>query len=250
MLIPVDADQPDDRPAVKHFHTGLSTRQLLSGKGAVQRQYPLAQPCLFGGCHGSRPNCLTAARIVHSLGSSATEALPVQCVYFLHERGEGISYHTVALSSGAIAPLPAVYMLAARYGFRLFFWIEFGCAIVLSVASFFLVPETAYKRNAIVSQTDLGTGGTGKVSSVATQTLEADGAAAGGNIEVTSERTLAPRRTDLASLKPWSGIDHDVEFWTMILRSSSYWLVSQVLSLTCSYGQTRTRPIAIRFWLC
>lgn len=191
-------------------------------------------------------NGFLAARIVHSLGSSVTEALPVQCVndvYFLHERGKRISYYTVALSLGAIAPLPAGYMLAAGYGFRLFFWIEFGCAIALFIAAVLLVPETAYKRNTNVTTTGLGCDVSEKSRLAHTQSLPTESAPARPHIEVQSASLLPPRHTYLASLKPWSSIDLDVKFWMMIARSFSYWLVPQVLWVTCSYGQHRLQPV-------
>ena len=88
-----------------------------------------------------------AARIVHALGSGVCEALPVQCVndvYFLHERGKRISYYTAALCIGSIGPLPAGYMLAAGYSFRLFFYVEFAFAIALLIVTFFLVCTAGY----------------------------------------------------------------------------------------------------------
>ena len=45
-------------------------------------------------------------------------------------------------------------MLAGGYSFRLFFYIEFAIGMALLIATFFLVPETFYKRKVKVMQTN------------------------------------------------------------------------------------------------
>jgi MFS family permease len=172
-----------------------------------------------------------AGRIIHAAGSGVCEALPIQCVtdlYFLHERGKRIGYYTVALCLGSIATLPAGYMLAAGYSFRLFYWIEFGVAVALLFASFFLVPETSYKRRskgAPMAKSGLSDGEKGVT--VGPQDVEG------------APRAL-PKQTYLASLKPWSQIDPDVNVMMMVARSFTYYLVPQVLWVITSYGSHNT----------
>ena len=57
------------------------------------------------------------------------------------------------------------------------------------------------------------------------------------NFSVTPFRTLVPpRRSYLATLKPWSGINHDEHFFLTIARSFSYFLVPSVLWVVTSFG--------------
>lgn len=44
------------------------------------------------------------------------------------------------------------------------------------------------------------------------------------------------RKSYLASLSRWSGIDHDADFFMRMLRSFSYYLVPHVLWVICSFG--------------
>ncbi|KAK0851865.1 hypothetical protein LTS02_012630 [Friedmanniomyces endolithicus] len=184
-------------------------------------------------------NGFMAARIIHALGSGVCEALPVQCVndvYFLHERGKRISYYTAALCLGAIGPLPAGYMLAAGYSFRLFFYVEFGFALALLIATFFLVPETAYKRKIKVTNTSMpsssegvtekhGAGPSATTDHVSQEDLEVEGAA-----------IVRERQSYLSQLKPWGPIDKEAEFFGMMWRGLTYLLVPQVLWVITSFG--------------
>ena len=180
-----------------------------------------------------------AARIIHAAGSGVCEALPVQAVndiFFLHERGKCISYYTVALSIGSIGGLPAGYMLAAGYSFRLFFYVEFAFGMALLVAAFFLIPETAYKRRTTVTvdrqsvedgkdlelQKGANVNNLQEVSHI--------------NVEVEAAPLNAKRQTYLQSLKPWSYYDRDVEFFMMMVRSFTYYFVPHVLWVITSFG--------------
>ncbi|KAI1388557.1 putative MFS transporter [Hypoxylon trugodes] len=94
---------------------------------------------------------LMAARCIHCFGSSICEAIPVQLVndiFFLHERGKRIGYYTVCLCLGTFAALPAGYMLAGGYSWRLFFYVVFAFAMALLILAFFFVEETSYDRKA------------------------------------------------------------------------------------------------------
>jgi len=210
---------------------------ITSRKLTFARQYTFgtlgcAQATTFSG--------FMAARVIHALGSGVCEALPVQCVndvYFLHERGKRISYYIAALCIGSIGPLPAGYMLAAGYSFRLFFYVELAFALALLLVTFFLVPETAYKRKIIPTAGSApyasnvveraGSGLSATAEPVAQDRLEVGGAA------ITTQRL-----SYWASLKPWSCVDHEAEFWMMMVRSFSYFVVPHVLWVTTSFGKS------------
>lgn len=177
---------------------------------------------------------LMVARCIHAAASGVCEALPVQCVndvYFLHERGKRISYYTAALCLGSIGPLPAGYMLAGGYSFRLFFYIEFGIGLALIVATFFLCPETAFKRK--VKVMDMGSAG--RLENAATD-KEGGGDTTHKKVEVEAQPVMKQRKSYLASLNPWSGVDHEADFFMMMVRSFSYYLVPHVLWVITSFG--------------
>lgn len=173
-----------------------------------------------------------AARCIHAAASGVCEALPIQCVndvYFLHERGKRISYYTAALCLGSIGPLPAGYMLAGGYSFRLFFYIEFAIGLALIIAAFFLFPETAFKRKVKVMDGNSTAGAVG---------LDGDegNATAQKTVEVEAIPMMKQRKSYIASLSPWSGFDQDADFFMMMIRSFSYYLVPHVLWVICSFG--------------
>ncbi|KAI4731336.1 MFS general substrate transporter [Aureobasidium sp. EXF-10728] len=142
-----------------------------------------------------------AARIIHALGSGVCEALPVQLVndiFFLHERGKRLGYYTVCLCWGSTGPL-------------LYFYVEFAFACALLILAFIFVEETAYKR--VV---------------VATSAPDSDNEK-GHSEHVEVITMVPPRRSWFQTLKPWSGIDHEAEFFMTMLRSFSYFFVPSVL---------------------
>ena len=181
-----------------------------------------------------------ACRIIHGFGSGVCEALPVQLVndiFFLHERGLRIGYYTslsrpadafflrkltliVALCCGSTGPLYAGYMLAGGYSWRLYFYVVFAFAVALLIFAFFVVEETAYKRVSPSSP---------QASPIATDKI----AEASHTEELTS---IPPRKTFAQQLKVWNGIDHEQEFWVMMPRSFTYFLVPQVLWVATSFG--------------
>lgn len=180
-----------------------------------------------------------AARMIHAVGSGVCEALPVQCVndvYFLHERGKRISYYTAALCLGAIGPLPAGYMLAAGYSYKLFFYVEFAFAMALLIATFFLVPETAYKRVVKVSATDMPSSSEGVTEKHAAVPSTTTNAVPQDQLEVEGAAIIKKRQSYVSQLKPWSPIDHDAEFFGMMWRGLTYLLVPQVLWVITSFG--------------
>ncbi|KAF2634380.1 MFS general substrate transporter [Massarina eburnea CBS 473.64] len=164
-----------------------------------------SQATTFGG--------LMAARIVHGFGSGVCEALPVQLVndiFFLHERGKRIGYYTIALCFGSTGPLYAGYMLSGGYTWQLFFYVVFAFAMALLILAFFAVEETSYKRNPPTAPTTI--------------TIS------------TTANPPPPRKTFTQTLHPWPSIDPTTEFWIMIPRSLTYFLVPQVLWVITSFG--------------
>ncbi|OQO00956.1 hypothetical protein B0A48_13645 [Cryoendolithus antarcticus] len=187
-------------------------------------------------------NSFLACRIIVALGSSVCEALPVQCVndiYFLHERGKRISYYTVALCLGGIGALPAGYMLnAAPHNHKLFFYVHFAFAMALFIATFFLVPETMYKRRVRISPPSSVASDEAlheKHAHVAAQAVDTSHVNT-ANVELSGPAVQPARHSYVSTLKPWSGVDPDIQFFGMILRSFSYFFVPQVLWVITSFG--------------
>ncbi|OAG11788.1 putative MFS transporter [Paraphaeosphaeria sporulosa] len=175
-----------------------------------------SQATTFGG--------LMACRIIHGFGSGVCEALPVQLVndvFFLHERGLRIGYYTIALCFGSTGPLYAGYMLAGGYSWKLYFYVVFAFAVALLIFAFFVVEETAYKR---VTPT-----------TPPPSILTTDKVADASHTE-TLAASIPARKTFAQQLKIWNGIDHEQEFWIMIPRSFTYFLVPQVLWVATSFG--------------
>jgi hypothetical protein len=112
-------------------------------------------------------------------------------------------------------------MLAGGYSWQLFFYVVFAFAVALLIFAFFVVEETAYKRAKAPLTPPATTLGSDKVLDTS-------------HTEVAS--VIPPRKTFAQTLKPWSGIDHEQEFWIMIPRSFTYFLVPQVLWVATSFG--------------
>jgi len=165
-----------------------------------------------------------ACRVIHAFGSGVCEALPVQLVndiFFLHERGKRLGYYTVCLCLGATGPPYAGYMLSGGYSWQLFFYVEFAFAMGLLILAFFFVEETRYERRtptgrALEEVVPIEKG----VASEHRESLGSD----------------KERHSFIRSLKPWSGIDRNAEFWLTALRSFTYFLLPQVFWVVCTYG--------------
>ena len=103
--------------------------------------------------------------------------------------------------------------------FRLYFYVEFAFACALLIFAFFFVEETAYTRK-VASQSQDQSDGLEKSDVRTIETLE----------------VAPPRRPFLQTLKPWSGIDRDAEYFMTIARSFTYFLVPSVLWVVTSFG--------------
>ena len=93
-----------------------------------------------------------ASRIVAGIGMAPYEVL-VQCtigdMYFVHERATRIAVWNLFLLTGISGGALVAGYIIERDGYQ---WTFGVCAIffgVLTLAVFFLVPETAYRRNAV-----------------------------------------------------------------------------------------------------
>jgi hypothetical protein len=122
-------------------------------------------------------------------------------------------------------------MLAGGYSWRLFFYVEFAFACALFILAFFVVEETLYHRNSRTesiresssSQND------DKNSANATDAVVENAARSTG---------VPPRKTFLQTLKFWGAYDKDTEFFMMMARSFTYFLVPHVLWVITTYGRS------------
>ena len=166
-----------------------------------------------------------AARVIHGFGSGVCEALPVQLVndiFFLHERGKRLGIYTVCLCFGATGPLYAGYMLNGGYSWRLFFYVEFAFAVGLLIFAFFVVEETTYHRKAPQEVSD------GPADEDKPNVLAAETAA--------SSTDVPTRKTYIQQLKFWGVWEKDSDFFLMMARSFTYFLVPHVLWVVTTYG--------------
>jgi len=128
-------------------------------------------------------------------------------------------------------------MLAGGYSWRLYFYVEFAFAMALFIMAFLFVEETQYKR--------------AKVSVDLQEEREVNAVAEDekGSSEKTDQRpndvfnydnngnaSIPERRSFIATLKPWSYINHDEQFFVTALRSFTYYLVPPVFWVVTTYG--------------
>ena len=122
-------------------------------------------------------------------------------------------------------------MLAGGYSWRLFFYVEVAFAALLLILAFLFVEETSYKRLPPSGPPSLNEEGERKVFSQGE--VEKEGVPT-EHREV--ETLIPPRRSFVATLKPWSAINHDEKFFMTMIRSFSYYLVPSVLWVVTTYG--------------
>jgi hypothetical protein len=121
-------------------------------------------------------------------------------------------------------------MLAGGYSWRLFFYVETAFAAALLIAAFIFVEESTYHR--------------GKPSqpNPSSQSLSADPAdeknRPSTQLENVSSVSVPPRKSFLSTLKPWSAIDPEPDFFMTIARSFTYFLVPAVFWVISTYGRS------------
>jgi MFS family permease len=202
---------------------------------------------LIGAGRSNSYGALMACRIVHTLASGVCEALPVALVndiFFcelaillgehdvlmdpvVHERGTKLGYYTVCLCWGSTGPLYAGYMLAGGYSWRLYFYVETAFAGALFILAFFFVEETTYKRDTPNGPAPANPTGERKVFSKSEVYGEDEG------VEKIEVQTLVPlRRSFVATLKPWSAVNEDEQFFLTMVRCFTYFLGNFTSSVT------------------
>lgn len=194
-----------------------------------------------------------ACRVLQSFGSSVCEALPVQLVndiFFLHERGKRLGYYTgrswpelasrglivgsanldyiVCLCLGATGPLYAGYMLAGGLSWRLFFYVELAFALALFILAFFFVEETNYDR---AKANELAAERPGNASPQGEKPVASDVE------DSVSFEGVPPRKSFIQTLKFWGVWNHETDFFMMMARSFTYFLVPHVLWVVTTYGK-------------
>ena len=115
-------------------------------------------------------------------------------------------------------------MLAGGYSWRLFFYVEFAFGCALAILAFFVVEETMYHRKPRSESIR---------ESSSSQHDEKTSAVAEDSVQSTD---IPPRKTFLQTLKFWGAYDKDTQFFLMIARSFTYFLVPHVLWVITTYG--------------
>ncbi|KAF7193122.1 putative MFS-type transporter [Pseudocercospora fuligena] len=176
---------------------------------------------------------LMTARLFHTLSSGVCEALPVQLVndiFFLHERATKLGIYTICLCLGSTGPLYAGYMLAGGNSWRLYFYVEIGFAAALLILAFFFVEESSYKRDGPLTHIPSQEQGRRRIFGQKEPEKE------DGPTHIELQTSVPPRKTFIETLKPWSTINHDEQFFLTAIRSFTYFLVPSVVWVVCTYG--------------
>lgn len=119
-------------------------------------------------------------------------------------------------------------MLNGGYSWRLFFYVEFAFGCALFILAFFVVEETTYHRKLPVDFSD----SPDEVEKSGTTPV---------TLSVETHSTLPPRKTFAQQLKFWGVYERDSDFFLMMARSFTYFLVPHVFWVVSTYGkQTQT----------
>lgn len=117
-------------------------------------------------------------------------------------------------------------MLAGGYSWRLFFYVESAFAAGLLTLAFFFVEESTYHR--------------AKPTASPPQTVTDLTEKTQGPLQVEESATgvVPERKSYLSTLKPWSSIDHEAEFFTPMWRCFTYFLVPSAFWVITSFGES------------
>lgn len=117
-------------------------------------------------------------------------------------------------------------MLNGGLSWNLFFYVEFAFALGLLVFAFFVVEETAYDRPPpnYYSETDSPT----------TQSVGEKPMVSAADRPM---RVIPQRKTFVQQLKFWGVHNKDSDFFIMMARSFTYYLVPQVFWVVTTYGK-------------
>lgn len=136
-----------------------------------------------------------------------------------------VCFIIAALCFGSTGPLFAGYMLNGGYSWRLFFYVEFAFACALFILAFFVVEETAYHRE--VPQ-DLSDGPDATVEKTASSPV---------STTIEARSSVVKRKSFLQTLKFWGIYERDSDFFLMMARSFTYFLVPHVFWVVATYGK-------------
>ena len=123
-------------------------------------------------------------------------------------------------------------MLAGGYSWRLFFYVEFAFGCALFILAFFVVEETLYHRKPRTESIPESSSSQHDDKPVAEVSDHA----------ATSAADVPPRKTFVQTLKFWGAYDKDTQFFLMIARSFTYFLVPHVLWVITTYGSAPSVP--------
>ncbi|KKY27066.1 putative serine threonine kinase 16 [Phaeomoniella chlamydospora] len=146
---------------------------------------------------------LMGARVIHAFGSGA------------------LADFLVCLCLGATGPLYAGYMLAGGYSWRLYFYVIFAFACVLFIVAFVFVEESMYNREGMMAI----------LGAAVSRDVDHEKSSS-----TTHEIVTPPRRSFVATMKPWSTINRDAPFFMTAIRSFTYFLVPCVFWVIATYG--------------
>lgn len=116
-------------------------------------------------------------------------------------------------------------MLSGGYSWRLFFYVEFAFGCALLIFAFLVVEETAYHRVLPADLSDDNDEKKMSLDSPKATTIE-------------SRASLPPRKTFVQQLKFWGVYEKDADFFIMMARSFTYFLVPHVFWVVSTYGQS------------
>ena len=114
-------------------------------------------------------------------------------------------------------------MLAGGYSWRLYFYVEIAFAGLLLILAFLFVEETTYKRKTPTGPPSNESNG----EKVFSEDEIEDKDVPSESVEV--QTLIPPRRSFIATLKPWSAINPDESFFMTMIRSFTHFLVPSVL---------------------
>ncbi|ANB15141.1 Hol1p [Sugiyamaella lignohabitans] len=136
--------------------TGLSTIFWVGASTKVGRRPILLTSCGLGifvalwRALATSYRSQMAAAAIHGIASGPAQTVSGQLVsdvMFLHERGLYMGLFSFAFFAAmTIGPVIAGVM-SERYGWRSFWWLDFGLYIFLFVWTLFLIPETKWNRS-------------------------------------------------------------------------------------------------------
>ncbi|KAH8819297.1 major facilitator superfamily domain-containing protein [Xylogone sp. PMI_703] len=166
-------------------------------------------------------NSLLASSVVAAFGGGASEALSAAVIndlFFLHERGTRMGYYIVSIAWGsAVGPLVGGYIIQ-RLGWQWQKWVSLIGLSVNLVWFIFFFPETRF--NCIMPATKEKTS---EVSDMQGATLSDNSSgdpktSEVQDIEIREEHNYSKSKSYIAQLNPWSGIDTQVSYLSLVLR--------------------------------